>query len=129
MSASVSSAPTLLSVSPINPGGLDLEATLAFYQQKLGFRIVYRDATPATFAVIARDEATVLLQRSDDKHWAEQTSFRVAVRNVDALHREFAQRGANPGKLETKPWGTYEFHQIDPAGVCLHFYEPEEPAK
>ena len=84
MTDSASSSPTLLSVSPIIPGGSDLDATLNFYEQKMGFKIVYRDATPATFAVVRRDEATVLLQKSDDKHWADQTSFRIAVRNVDA---------------------------------------------
>ena len=28
------------------------------------------------------------------------------------------------GYLTTKPWGTQEFAILDPAGVCMTFYEP-----
>lgn len=40
------------SISPIIPAGSDMEKAIAFYEQQLGFTIVYIEGDPVTMAII-----------------------------------------------------------------------------
>jgi uncharacterized glyoxalase superfamily protein PhnB len=120
------SVPRLESLTPIVPAGPDVEATIAFYEKFLGFAVRFRDGSPTSMAFVHRDGVELMLQQTDDKHWASQTSYRIRVTGVEDFHREFVSRGGavHPnGKLQKKPWGSTEFAVIDPFGVCLAFYE------
>ena len=115
------SIPQLTAVIPVLPAGSDLDATLNFYIAKLGFVQVWRQGD---WAGIRRDAIDLTLMKYDDRKFAENYMFRIKVENIDRLHDEFAKEGVEKlGKLEMKPWGVYEFHVIDPAGVCIHFFK------
>ena len=83
-------------------------------------------------AIIQRDVAEIFLCRNNDRSVAEQTSFRIHVHHIKQLYAEYQAQGViHPnGQLTTKPWGTQEFAILDPAGVCITFYEPvaQQPA-
>ena len=118
--------PVLGNLSPLMPAGSDVDATLAFYEQKLGFTTKYTQGKPTEMAIVTRDAVEIFLCRNPDRSVAEQTSGRIHVQHVEQLYREYQAQGViHPnGQLNTKPWGTQEFAILDPAGVCITFYEP-----
>ncbi|MBD2058433.1 VOC family protein [Oculatella sp. FACHB-28] len=125
----MTTSPKLGNISPFIPAGQDVEKAIAFYEQQLGFTIVYREGAPVTMAIVKRDSAQIVLQQNDDKHLAEWTTFRIQVEQIEQLYQEFQAKGGTMlhpnGKLQTKLWGTKEFAVIDLAGVCITFYEPD----
>lgn len=119
-------APAILSVVPMIPGGDDVSKSLDYYVNMLGFARRFHHGEPIELAGIACGGVELLLYRNGDKHLAENTSYRVKVEGVDALHAEFVGRGAaiHPdGAIHDTDWGTREFSMIDPAGVCIAFFE------
>ena len=116
-------APKLETIIPIIPAGADLNAAIAFYEQ-LGFTRTWQEGNMAR---VSRDAIHILLCHNEDRHLAEWTSCRVQVTNIAALYAEFLEQGGQMihpnGRLETKPWGMTEFAILDPAGVCLTFFE------
>lgn len=114
-------------ISPIIPAGGDMEKALAFYEQQLGFTTTYKEGDPVTMAIVKRDSAEIFLQKNDDKHLAEWTTFRIQVEHIEQLYQELQAQGGGMihpnGKLQAKPWGAKEFAVSDPAGVCITFYE------
>ncbi len=119
---------SLNSISPLIPGGEDLEKTVAFYEQKLGFKRIHQEGDPIYMAIVKRDSVQIFLLKNEDKHLAEGTSLRINVDRIEELYAEFQAKGGEiihpNGKLETKPWGMKEFVVLDLAGVCLTFCEP-----
>jgi hypothetical protein len=118
--------PVLGNLSPLIPAGSDVDATLAFYAQKLGFTTRFTQGEPTEMAIVTRDAVEIVLCRNDDRYVAEQTGFRIHVQHIEPLYTEYQAQGViHPnGQLTTKPWGTQEFAILDPAGVCITFYEP-----
>ncbi len=127
------STAVLQSITPMLPAGKDMQAALAFYEHKLGFRAIYK-ADDLSMAILQRDAVEIMLTASDDPHTASQTSLRIQLSGVDALYAEYQQQAiapfeqiAGPGMttLKPTPWGTREFAVRDVAGVCITFYEDE----
>ena len=118
--------PLLSSISPLIPGGDNLEKTLVFYEQKLGFKRIHQEGNPIYMAIVQRDNVQIFLLKKEDKHVAKETSLRISVNQIEQLYEELKVREIiHPeGKLETKPWGVKEFVVLDPMGVCLTFCEP-----
>jgi uncharacterized glyoxalase superfamily protein PhnB len=115
-----------LSVSPLIPAR-DVEEGIAFYARALGFKLLYRDAEPAQFAIVGKEGARLHLFASQDKHLADWTSLRIEVEGIEALYTRCGEAGCvHPnGLLGSRPWGTREFSLVDPSGVCIAFVENE----
>lgn len=115
------------SITPFIPAGSDVEKSIAFYEQKLGFTTIYTEGNPIEIAIIRRDAAEIILQRNDDRHLAEWTTFRIQVDGIEQLYQYLLAMGGDMihpnGQLETKPWGRKEFTVLDVAGVGITFYE------
>ena len=122
--------PVLKSISPLIPGGKNLKATVAFYEEKLGFKCIHKEGDPIHMAIVQRDSTQIFLIQNEDKHLAEETSLRIQVQGIDQLYEEYQNKDAaiiHPnGKLETKPWEMKEFVVLDPMGVCITFYEMDQ---
>ena len=118
--------PTFGRVSPLIPGGDDVEAAIRFYEERLGSTAVYRQGEPTDLAVVERGALQVVLHRNTDRRLADWTSFRVEVDGIDELYEEYQANGVihADGQLETKPWGVREFAVLDLTGVCITFHEP-----
>ena len=106
-----------------------LDASLAFYERRLGFArdFVYE----GFYASVSRDRAVIHLKCAP-KLPAERTHRRAGehldafliVTGIDELHAELVGRGAPITKpLERMPWGTRDFHVEDPDGYVLCFSE------
>lgn len=124
----MSQVTSLNSLSPLIPGGEDLEKTVIFYEQLLGFKCIHQEGNPIYMALVERDGVQIFLLKKEDKHLAEGTSLRINVNQIEKLYAEFQAKGGtmihSEGQLETKPWGMKEFVVNDLAGVCLTFCEP-----
>jgi catechol 2,3-dioxygenase-like lactoylglutathione lyase family enzyme len=99
-----------------------LEGGLAYYRDRLGFKVDWQYGEPPDFASVTRDDATLFVaatNATDDVHvW-------MGVRDVDKLHRELVKRGAIIKQPPTNmPWGARELHVADRDGNLLRFGGP-----
>jgi predicted enzyme related to lactoylglutathione lyase len=121
----------LKSVSPVSNEDVgklpvkDLPPALAYYESVLGFSTVSQDTNTAR---LKRDDAEIglVVQRDHQPNEAGSLAFRVD--DLDALHRELAERGGKPGALDIENWGGKQFRTFfmreDENGYCYCFYCP-----
>lgn len=108
--------PTLGRITPILRVA-DLDASVAYYVERLGFSIQWR-ADPV--ASVGRDGAALMLCVGDQGQpgawvWGPTS-------DVDALYAEFERRGARLRHPPTNyPWGSRECQVSDPDGHVLRF--------
>jgi uncharacterized glyoxalase superfamily protein PhnB len=110
---------TFVSVTPMIPTGGSLKDALKFYQEQLGFSVIWEAGGGAG---IGRDGISFHLVENDNREWADNSSFSIGVSDLDALYEEYRGMAARVGPIETKFWGRREFHIVLPSGVCLQFY-------
>ena len=121
----------------------DVQAAAAFYQDRLGFSVGYRDHG---FAKLLRDDAELHLWAASDRSWKERVdlvqepvcsgaetfiagtaSCRIEVDQVDEIYAEM--KGAavlhprDPGSAADTDWGTREFAALDLEGNLLTFFQ------
>jgi catechol 2,3-dioxygenase-like lactoylglutathione lyase family enzyme len=119
---------TVLGVHPVIPAK-DMNETLAFYVDRLGFTKTFDDAAqpgdPITYAGISREGFTFHLQAMVSGQSDAMPLIRIHVTGIEALHDEYHAEGvvAESGSLRTTPWGTMEFGLYDPNGAALIYYE------
>lgn len=115
---------TLSHITPIFACA-DVDAALAFCDERLGFPRAWVWGDPPTDAGARRDGVSLLFTRNADlAERARGTEAMVFVRDVDALYAEHRQRGAlilSP--LEDKPWQLREYSVELPPGYRLRFAE------
>jgi catechol 2,3-dioxygenase-like lactoylglutathione lyase family enzyme len=114
-----------ISAVPIIPAR-DIEASTAWYRDRLGFEIFH---TEREYGIVGRGEAWIHFwgpsrippEKSD-------TMFRVGVRGIDSLYDHCQAEGiVHPnGPLEEKPWGFREFSVTDHDGNLVTFFEPPQ---
>lgn len=116
----------LQEVQPVLPSQ-DVAAAIAFYVERLGFRLLFQDAANVPrYAVLRRDAVEVHLQWHDPAEWAavERPMLRIVVPEVDRLCDEYRTQGVfhEHTVLRDTPWGTREFAFYDRDGNGLTFY-------
>lgn len=113
----------------------DLDASVSFYVEQLGFRQVRRDTN---FAVVALGDAYVLLSAADEegrdlRRWLDSgprgvgVNVRIMVEDADdAYERATASGIAAVRELDDRPYGLRDFIVADPDGFLLRFASPIE---
>ena len=86
--------PVLLSVTPMIPTGGSLKAALQFYKEQMGFSVVWEGDHGAG---IYRDEIGFNLVENDNRQWADNASFSIGVKDLDALYEEYRGIAARVG--------------------------------
>lgn len=115
-STATPSAVTVEGVTPILRVE-SLEATLAHYEERLGFELRWREPG---FACVGRGAASLMFCEGDQGQAG--TWIYVGVNDADALHDELRARGAAIRHPPTNyPWGARELHVTDPDGHVLRF--------
>lgn len=113
-----------LSLQPFVPSGSDFEGSKKFFQE-LGFTIRW-DA--GDYTAFERDACKFILQKFNDKNFAENFMLTVGVSNVDEfrqgiIDKELPQKfGIRISEAKDQPYGR-EVNIIDLAGVCWHFVQ------
>jgi DNA-binding transcriptional MerR regulator len=100
----------------------NIDQTVAFYQESLGFVPVFESDD---YAILGRDDITINFWLCEDDEIPKHTACRVQVVGVDGLYRECREAGiVHPnGHLDDKPWGTREFSTLDVHGNAITFFE------
>jgi catechol 2,3-dioxygenase-like lactoylglutathione lyase family enzyme len=98
---------------------LDLDQTLRFYRDQLGFERAWADAG---YAILLRDAMELHFWLTHDPIHPRHTSCYIRGGEVPALYAEYAARNV-PGLsfFEVKPWNMREFSIHDPHGNLLRF--------
>jgi uncharacterized glyoxalase superfamily protein PhnB len=127
--------------SPISPGPpslkkvipillvRDVEASAAFFQEKLGFAIDFLHGSPSFYGAVSRGAVRLHLRFVHHPFFAQaaaqEKSLIVAsieVSNVQGLFEEFKTRGVEfAQRLRKQPWGGTEFQVRDPDGNVISF--------
>ena len=101
----------------------DIEATLAYYKDVLGFESTWTWDDPPTFGSASMGGVTIMFNLQPElaakvkghQHW-------VKVDEVDELYRLHRANGAMVVQdIEDKPWGAREYVVEDPNGYHLRF--------
>ncbi len=117
---------TLQAVNPVLPSR-DVDASIGFYVEKLGFVLVGQDVPAGPrYAVLRRDQVELHLQWHDPVEWeaVERPMLRFVVSAIQDLFDEYRQAGVFHERtaLRETPWGTREFAFFDPEMNGLTFY-------
>jgi catechol 2,3-dioxygenase-like lactoylglutathione lyase family enzyme len=99
---------------------LDLDESVAFYEQRLGFQPRLR---ADDYLIVERDGCEIHFWRCTERHIAENTSCYLRGDTV-ALHADFTRRGLTLDWPVARPWGMRELYVIDPHGNLLKIGEP-----
>ncbi|MGE0361397.1 MAG: VOC family protein [Vicinamibacterales bacterium] len=109
----------------------DLAATLAYYEEKLGFACVGTWQEPPVYAIVERDGHRIHFRcaaaptPNPDKYDDELLDAYLSVEDADALFAEFGRRDVEVTReLADTPWGAREFVVKDCDGRLLAFGAP-----
>lgn len=113
-----------LTLEPFVPSGSNLEASKNFFRE-LGFTMTWDGGDYAGFEA---NGCRFILQKNDNKQFAENFMISVGIVNADDFWKEMNEKqleekfGIRLSKPIKQPYGR-EVNIIDPAGVCWHFVE------
>ena len=113
-----------ISLEPFVPSGENFEGSKQLFQE-LGFRINW-DA--GDYIGFQRDDCKFILQKFNNKEFAENFMLSVKVDSADEFRKEVVEKqltqkfGIRIGEVTDQPYGR-EVNIIDIAGVCWHFVE------
>ncbi len=113
-----------LSLQPFVPSGNNFEQARDFFTE-LGFNLVW---DMGDYAGFENNQCQFILQRFDDKAFAENFMLSVGVEDADAFRAEVIAKqlpqkyGIRIGEASNQPYGR-EVNIIDNAGVCWHFVQ------
>lgn len=112
----------------------DVDQTVAFYRERLGFETTFREPDRSPFfAIVRRDGAQVFVKSDRDvtplpnprRHPSMRWDAYVYAAEPDALAAEFAERGAAfSTPLKDTHDGLRGFEVTDPDGYVLFFGRP-----
>ena len=105
-------------------GTRDIQRAIAFYTQKLGFKLAFADdGEPPNYVGLKRD-AVMLHMQFQFEHEMSTIRLRFLVEDADALFREYSLGGVecSPTGVRDTPWGTREFALYDLDRNSLTFY-------
>jgi hypothetical protein len=113
-----------LSLQPFVPSGSDFNSSKKFFSE-LGFDVRW-DA--GDYVAFDKDGCRFILQRFDNKEFAENFMLTVNVNSADEFRKMVLDKklpetyGIRIGEVTQQPYGK-EVNIIDLAGVCWHFVE------
>ncbi|MGH2501072.1 MAG: bleomycin resistance protein [Ktedonobacterales bacterium] len=126
---------TLKSLTP-NLMVEDVDATIAFYRDTLGFTVTGTapDASPYVWASLKGGDVEIMLQARHSledelpqltgKPLGASLTFYIGVDDADALHSAIKDKAAIIKAPMTAPYGAREFYAQDPNGYILGFSSP-----
>jgi catechol 2,3-dioxygenase-like lactoylglutathione lyase family enzyme len=105
-------------------GTRDIQRAIAFYTEKLGFELAFRDNVDSPNYVGFRRDAVELHMQFQFVHEMGTIRLRLLVEDPDVLLDEYRRRGVEctPNGLRDTPWGTREFALYDLDRNALTFY-------
>jgi catechol 2,3-dioxygenase-like lactoylglutathione lyase family enzyme len=115
-------APAIEKISAITFRVLNMKASVQFYRNVLGMKLLYGGEQASFSSLRANDSESAILnleQGDTASRWG-QLIFHV----TDAFWTHLKQRGFNPEIPRDASWGERYFHMLDPDGHELSFAKP-----
>lgn len=105
-------------------GTRQIERAIAFYTERLGFGLAFKDNADAPNYVGFRRDAIELHMQFQFEHEMSPTRLRLLVDDPDILFDEYRRRGVecSAAGLRYTPWRTREFALYDPDRNAFTFY-------
>jgi predicted enzyme related to lactoylglutathione lyase len=95
----------------------DVGRSIAFYHGVLALDPVVTMGEPATFAILAAEDASMAIAEAEQPAVAAITACYVDVADVEAAHQRCRDAGAEiTAAVTTHPWGMRDFVFRDPDG-------------
>ena len=108
----------------------DLEHSLSFYEQSLGFTILSRQDTPYKEVLLQRDQVTMGL--AENGRNPEEYSCYLSVSTIDALFQELRNRQIDVSPIRFDGHGgqtSRVFFLRAPDGLCFCFGQKQETSE
>ncbi len=112
----------------------DVDASVAWYRDVLGFEVDYTYGSPPFYAQVRRDAIAFNLRHTDESPWAldpradDHLAVRIEVADVKTLFLELRDRRVELHQtLRTEPWDQVTFIVRDPDGNLLSFGSSTAP--
>jgi catechol 2,3-dioxygenase-like lactoylglutathione lyase family enzyme len=105
-------------------GTRDIKRAIAFYTERLGFKLAFGDqADPPNYVGFRRDGVELHMQFQFEYEMST-IRLRFLVEDPDALFKEYDRRGieCSADGVRSTPWGTREFALYDQDRNALTFY-------
>ena len=102
----------------------DVNASIDYYVQKLGFKVDWRGPI---FASVSRGPCHIFLSQGDQGHFG--TWVWIGVQDADALLNEYKSKGAKIRHLPTNYEWAYEMQVEDPDGNVLRMGSDNKKAQ
>jgi len=102
-----------------------VDSSVPFYEQRLGFRVVERRATPVKAAILERDGVRIGLVENGGDSSQDGSFFEVS--DVDAIFEELKSRGLDVSapEINRSEHGAFRaFFVVAPDGLCFMLGEP-----
>ena len=118
----MSNAKKLSHSAPIFPVS-NVQETIDWYQENLGFQIDFKWDDPVTYAVTSRDDIKIHFSQRDDNFTPSSvhTALYIFTYDVDAVFEELRKKGITEGEIETFDYGMRAFDLTDINGFRLTF--------
>jgi catechol 2,3-dioxygenase-like lactoylglutathione lyase family enzyme len=101
----------------------DMDASISYYRDVLGFSVEFQWGTPTFYSCLCRDEVSAhLLAAKKTKRLPGQGAICIFVSDVDAIHAEISAKGARVVKPPADyDYGMRDFDVLDLDGNQLVF--------
>ncbi len=101
----------------------DMERSLVFYRDQLGFEVTFAWEDPVSYAVLKRDDISIHLSLSDGTVTTSgHTALYIFPYDVDAVYSELKAKGVSfLTDIGDRDYGMRDFDIKDPDGHILSF--------
>ena len=102
----------------------DIDRSILFYSDKLGFEVTFTWQEPVDYAVLKLGGVSIHLTRTDQSRPTLHTAIYIFVEGINELHEEYTKNGvefSNP--IGNREYGMRDFDVKDPEGNVIGFGE------
>ena len=102
----------------------DMRASVRFYKDILGLKMLYGGEQACFSSLCTKDEKHTILNLEQGKvinNWGRVIFY---VADVDKFWMNLKEKGFNPERPKDASWGERYFHVVDPDGHELSFEQP-----
>jgi len=108
-------------ISAVTVAVVEMADSVAFYEA-LGLDVSY-GGPAASFTTLRAGQSAINLRQEPTGRANPWSRIILRVRGVDALYRDFVERGLRPTAPRDAEWGERYFEISDPQGVVISFAE------
>jgi catechol 2,3-dioxygenase-like lactoylglutathione lyase family enzyme len=116
--------PTIEKISAITLRVMNMKASVEFYRDVLGMKLLYGGERASFSSLRASDSASAILNLEQGDSMPQWGRLIFHVTDVDAFWTHLREKGCDPETPRDASWGERYFHMLDPDGHELSFARP-----